>query len=92
MSTRNDIRIFKLKENNPLKVYYIKTIWKIDSLKDLSGSDEDNLCELIVTNCNSFWTRNGNDNLLLLLLSLLYCLLLSIIITSLSLFHYFNLL
>ncbi|RIA95769.1 hypothetical protein C1645_872522 [Glomus cerebriforme] len=62
MSTgnNNNIKFFKLsfKEDDSLKLYYVKSIWKVDSLKNLSGLDGKIVCELIVTNCNSFWTRD----------------------------------
>ncbi|CAI2165249.1 10029_t:CDS:2 [Funneliformis geosporum] len=62
MATVNHIKIFQSplkKRNGPLKMYYIKTIWKVDSLKDLSGLDDMIICELIVTDCASFWTRTA---------------------------------
>ncbi|RHZ86600.1 hypothetical protein Glove_48g140 [Diversispora epigaea] len=39
------------------KVFYVKTLWKIDSLKNLSYPDDKVVCDLTVTDCKIFWTR-----------------------------------
>lgn len=62
MSTSSSVKFFKItyQENNSSKLFYVKTVWKIDSLKNLSGLEGKIVCELTLTNCYSFWTRDGN--------------------------------
>lgn len=62
MSTSSSVKFFKItyQENDSEKLFYVKSVWKIDSLKNLSGLKGKIVCELTVTNCYSFWTRDGN--------------------------------
>jgi hypothetical protein len=55
------VKFFKItyQEENSTKIFYIKSVWKIDSLKNLLGLEGKIVCELTVTNCYSFWTRDG---------------------------------
>lgn len=48
------------------KVFYVKTLWKIDSLNDLSYPDNKVACDLTVTDCKLFWTKTGRINYKLL--------------------------
>ncbi|CAG8555560.1 9571_t:CDS:2 [Funneliformis mosseae] len=54
------ITCFRLsfKENETEKIFYVRANWKVDPLKGLLGRDEKVICELAVTDCKSFWTRN----------------------------------
>ncbi|CAB4385057.1 unnamed protein product [Rhizophagus irregularis] len=60
MSTSSSVKFFKItyQENDSEKLFYVKSVWKIDSLKNLSGLKGKIVCELTVTNCYSFWTRD----------------------------------
>ncbi|CAG8498425.1 9006_t:CDS:10 [Diversispora eburnea] len=44
-------------EERAEKVFYVKTLWKIDSLKDLTYPDDKVVCDLTVTDCKIFWTK-----------------------------------
>ncbi|GBB86249.1 hypothetical protein RclHR1_12690002 [Rhizophagus clarus] len=56
----DSVKFFKItyQEMNTFKLFYIKSVLKIDSLKNLLGFSGKIVCELTVTNCFSFWTRN----------------------------------
>ncbi|CAG8555778.1 6671_t:CDS:2, partial [Acaulospora colombiana] len=46
------------KEDNQDKIFYVKSLWRIDPLKDLSLPDDKVIFELEVTDCKMFWTRS----------------------------------
>ena len=50
---------FSLIENETEKLFYVRSNWKVDPFKDLLGRDEKVICDLSITDCKSFWTRNG---------------------------------
>ncbi|GBB86349.1 hypothetical protein RclHR1_12780003 [Rhizophagus clarus] len=56
----DSVKFFKItyQEKNSSKLFYVKSVWKIDSLKNLSGLAGKIVCELTITNCYSFWTRD----------------------------------
>ncbi|RIA95767.1 hypothetical protein C1645_802809 [Glomus cerebriforme] len=45
-------------ENEIEKIFYVRSNWKVDPFKDLLGRDEKVICDLSITDCKSFWTRN----------------------------------
>lgn len=57
----NSITCFKLstKENEIEKIFYVRSNWKVNPFKDLLGRDEKIICDLSLTDCKSFWARNG---------------------------------
>ncbi len=58
---KTSISCFRLPfiENETEKIFYVRTNWKVDPFKNLLGRDEKVVCELAVTDCKSFWTRNS---------------------------------
>ncbi|GBB86354.1 hypothetical protein RclHR1_12780008 [Rhizophagus clarus] len=40
------------------KIFYIRSNWKVNPFKDLLGRDDKVICDLSLTDCKSFWTRN----------------------------------
>ncbi|CAG8562944.1 1270_t:CDS:2, partial [Gigaspora margarita] len=42
--------------SNDDKLFYVRTLWQINPLLNLSAPDEKAVCELTITDCKSFWT------------------------------------
>jgi hypothetical protein len=64
MTTRqynSPITCFQLSiiENELEKPFYLRSNWKVNPFNDLLGRDDKVICDLSLTDCKSFWTRNG---------------------------------